>query len=233
MSSSQAQMQLPTIPIPTGYMYFEKSNSDILLENTHITGYGNRSYFGFNENDIFFEGKQLPKKLKTINSSCANDWILEYIDKNFNKEIPTYFADNDFSHSKINIDRIFIFHKNNYSEEYAKAKRIIENYLTLSEDWNGYGGQIPSNDIVYTAKHILEKLEECGNIKCPSPMLSGSNEIALAWRSKGKYTEISIDNNQTYSFMSCTVHGNTYDGLEDIAINSLPKKLIEYLVDFD
>ncbi len=108
--------------------------------------------------------------------------------------------------------------------DYAILKDTIGDYAFLTEDWDGYGGVAPSKAIIKTTIELLEKLHLQG-FSIPKPMLSGSGEIGLYWKNNSIYTEITIDEPNSYSLY--IEEGNAYSGKADIKIEEdLPQELI-------
>ncbi len=108
--------------------------------------------------------------------------------------------------------------------DYAILKDTIGDYAFLTEDWDGYGGIAPSEELIKTTIELLGQLHEKG-FSIPKPMLSGVGEIGLYWRNDIIYVEITIDEPNIYSLY--IEEGNAYSGKADIKIEEdLPQELI-------
>lgn len=119
---------------------------------------------------------------------------------------------------------------NNNSKKYTHLFSELYSYRELTENWDGYNGIRPSDDIISTASKFLNILQE-NLISSPEIMLSGSGEVALFWKNNNDYIEVSFDisNHLTYFYiLDSIVYGE-----DDIFINTyIPEKLygaINYL----
>jgi hypothetical protein len=81
----------------------------------------------------------------------------------------------------------------------AKLEQVIEQlieYLNLKEDWDGYGGVVPSEKTVNEAIQFVKTLPEI--MPLPEPMIAGSGAIGLYWDEKGIYAEIGFEGDGTF-----------------------------------
>jgi len=88
-----------------------------------------------------------------------------------------------------------------YSNEYENAIDTLYSYLSLQHDWDGYGGNAPTLDLIGMGEKLLFKLKNY-EFKAPKLMLSGSGEIGFYWEYEKEYAEITWDNPLTYTFVS-------------------------------
>ena len=110
-----------------------------------------------------------------------------------------------------------------YSREYSELYNELSSYSELNENWDGYNGARPSDDIIETVRVFLSILKNY-KIHHPGIMVSGSGEIALFWKNNKNYIEIDFDLKNKLSFFYA-LDTDIY-GEDDIVIDGLiPKKL--------
>lgn len=117
----------------------------------------------------------------------------------------------------------------------AKDKRStlvskLNSYLSLSDDWDGYGGVAPNKETVDDAMRLLHLLPN--HISIPKPMLGNLGTIGYYWDKGNLYAEICFDGDQTFWYYAKI--DNIEIGDEDVSLNanSLPVKLISVLKRF-
>ena len=91
-------------------------------------------------------------------------------------------------------------------QEYDNLKTQLNNFLSLSNDWDGYGGMSPSLDIVITSCQILDKIAKL-ELELPKIMITSSGEIGFYWKTKQHYLEIFIEQKNSFSYL--------YDGIDN------------------
>lgn len=111
--------------------------------------------------------------------------------------------------------------------EYEKLNDELFSYKLLKNNWDGYNGIKPSDDIVNTAKLFLSTLKTNKTIH-PHIMLSGNGEISLFWKNKKNYIEVSFDEKNKLSFfyeLDKAVYGE-----DDIEISQTIPKILAYSI---
>jgi hypothetical protein len=110
-----------------------------------------------------------------------------------------------------------------HSIEYSKLYKELSTYSKLNDNWDGYNGIKPSDDIIETVRIFLEILKN-HKIHHPRIMVSGSGEVALFWKKNKNYIEIDFDIKNKLSFFYEL--GTDIYGEDDVVIDgSIPKKL--------
>lgn len=87
-----------------------------------------------------------------------------------------------------------------FTSEYIDAIDILHSYLSLQHDWDGYGGNAPSFDLISAGEKLLFQFQNYA-FKAPKLMLSGSDEIGFYWENGNEYAEITFDNSESYTFI--------------------------------
>lgn len=120
-------------------------------------------------------------------------------------------------------------HENRISQfdnEYEKIYKELESYKKLENNWDGYQGVRPSNELIKTSKEFLTILKN-ETIVNPSIMVSGKGEIALFWKNKDTYIEVNFDIENKYSYFFKM--GTKIYGEDDIEVMVIADKLMETL----
>lgn len=91
-------------------------------------------------------------------------------------------------------------HSTASSKAYNAALNTLYSYLSLPNDWDGYGGKAPSYDVIFGGVRLLKQCE-LFSFKVPKLMLSGAGEIGFYWENGDEYAEITCDDSQTYTFI--------------------------------
>ncbi len=119
---------------------------------------------------------------------------------------------------------------NFFNIEYEDLYKELSTYNKLKENWDGYNGIRPSDDIINTAKLFLNILKN-NKIHRPRIMVSGNGEIALFWKKNENYIEIDFDIKSRLSFFYELE--NTVYGEDDVVIDGLiPQRLKNSLSSF-
>ena len=87
-----------------------------------------------------------------------------------------------------------------FTSEYGDDIDILHSYLSLQHDWDGYGGNAPSFDLISAGEKLLIEFQRY-SFKAPKLMLSGSNEIGFYWENGNEYAQITFDNSESYTFI--------------------------------
>jgi len=107
---------------------------------------------------------------------------------------------------------------------YCELMKKIESYQYLNENWDGYGGKAPKEEVIGFAIGIIQELQK-HQISAPKAMVSGHGEIALFWKRQNQYIEISLEENHQSSYF--VKNENKIYGEEDCFIDyKIPKMLI-------
>lgn len=83
--------------------------------------------------------------------------------------------------------------------EYRKIRGRILSFKNLNEDWDGYGGVVPSDDIIQNSLVLLELFEDL-SVNNARVMLSGDGEISFFWKKNGYYSELTIEDANVFSY---------------------------------
>ena len=112
---------------------------------------------------------------------------------------------------------------NEFDKRYVSLYTELSSYRELQENWDGYGGIKPDDEMISTTRKFLNILKE-NQIAEPKIMLTGSGEIGLFWKNKNHYIEVDFDKNKYLSFFY-EIDGKLH-GEDDILIDDiLPDKL--------
>ena len=106
----------------------------------------------------------------------------------------------------------------------------ITSYLSLKQDWDGYGAGPPTTQAVVDALLWLGRLP--ADFLPPKPMLSGSGELGLYWDRNGFYCDIGFLGDGTFSYYAQVPEGSSL-GDENIDIKKLPAPLLAFLSRID
>jgi len=107
-------------------------------------------------------------------------------------------------------------------KEYSNLYTELFSYKELQNNWDGYEGIRPSDEIISTTKKFIDILKDNKVLK-PKIMVSGSGEIGLFWKNQNRYIEVDFDEADCLSFFY-KMDGVVY-GEDDVTINHIPKKL--------
>lgn len=114
-----------------------------------------------------------------------------------------------------------------YNNEYSELYTELYTFGNLNDNWDGYNGIRPSDEIIETVRVFLNILKN-NKIHHPGIMVSGSGEIALFWKNDNNYIEIDFDVKNKLSFfyeLDMDIYGE-----DDVLIDGLiPKKLDDSL----
>lgn len=109
-----------------------------------------------------------------------------------------------------------------------KLIRQVYEYLDLKDDWDGYGGIVPTQKTVDNAIQWLKTMPEL--IPFPEPMLAGSGAIGFYWEDKGIYAEIGFTGDDSFWCYAEDTQGNEV-GEDVIRIgDELPPELLKMLI---
>lgn len=111
----------------------------------------------------------------------------------------------------------------NYGKEYSQLCDKLYSYRDLKNNWDGYGGVRPKDEIIFTTEKFIKSLES-SSIMPPRIMVAGSGQVALFWKNKGNYIEIDFDEEGYYSYFS-KLNGKV-KGYDEVAVSGyIPKDL--------
>jgi hypothetical protein len=112
---------------------------------------------------------------------------------------------------------------------YCELMKKIESYRYLNENWDGYGGIAPKEEVIGFAMGIIQELQK-HKISAPKGMVSGEGEIALFWKRQNEYIEISLEESNESSYF--IKKDNDIFGEENCFIDfKIPDKLFDTLAD--
>jgi len=106
--------------------------------------------------------------------------------------------------------------------EYSNLYIELFSYKELQNNWDGYEGIKPSDEIISTTKKFIDILKHNKILK-PKIMVSGNGEIGLFWKNQDKYIEVDFDEAEYLSFFY-KMNGIIY-GEDDVTVNRIPEKL--------
>jgi len=110
-----------------------------------------------------------------------------------------------------------------FSKNYIQLFEELFSYNELKENWDGYNGIKPDNEVILTVESFLNILQE-KKITSPEIMLSGEGEIALFWKNKKDYIEVSFYTKEYLTFFYTL--GSSFYGEDDISFDkNIPIKL--------
>jgi len=118
--------------------------------------------------------------------------------------------------------------------KYDEVIHELDSYLELPDNWDGYNGTQPTEEVVATVKKFLNFLND-KQLHTPDIMLSGTGEVALFWKNKDDYIEVSFEDKDqlTYFFtINDKFHGEDdvyFTEKEPMALYSEIKQLHEKL----
>lgn len=111
------------------------------------------------------------------------------------------------------------------TDKYKKIYQELESYKALKDNWDGYNGIRPTDEVIDATKNFLAILKNY-NIMQPRIMVSGDGQIALFWKDNKKYIEVDFDIGQHFSYFY-EIEKQIY-GEDDVFIyDRLPTKLLE------
>jgi hypothetical protein len=109
--------------------------------------------------------------------------------------------------------------------EYSKLYRELGTYSELTQNWDGYNGIKPTDEVIQTTKQFLNILKS-QEIIYPKIMVAGSGQIALFWKNKKNYLEIDFDEENKFSFFY-KLNNKVY-GRDDLVLSdNLPTEILE------
>lgn len=118
--------------------------------------------------------------------------------------------------------------KNNYlNQEYIKLLKKLYSYKELAQNWDGYDGIKPAEEIIKTAEIFLTILKS-NQIVNPKIMVSGDGTVGLFWKNNRNYLEVDFDTAEHLSFFY-EFEEKVY-GEDDLLVsNIVPENLLNAL----
>jgi hypothetical protein len=114
--------------------------------------------------------------------------------------------------------------KKNLDQEYKKLFQKLYSYKELAQNWDGYNGIQPSEEIVETTESFLNILKN-NQIVNPKIMISGDGTIGLFWKNNHNYLEVDFDTAKHLSFFY--EFGKKVYGEDDLLVmDVVPEKLL-------
>lgn len=107
--------------------------------------------------------------------------------------------------------------QDNFISSYKVANDKLYAYLSLENDWDGYGGVTPRKDIIETGGKLLKKMQDYA-LDAPNVMISGAGEIGFYWENGTSYAEITCDSPSKYTFVYLEGQNTYYE--EDVSIDN-------------
>lgn len=117
--------------------------------------------------------------------------------------------------------------------KYDEISGELLSYMSLENDWDGYGGSVPKKETILSCSELLSKLCK-KNITPPKTMLSGDGEVSLYWTNKTMdiHIEIGFEEEGLYSYLISTPSLTT--GEDDYVLsNDIPTLLLEHISAFN
>lgn len=103
--------------------------------------------------------------------------------------------------------------------------KIVE-YLSLSDDWDGYGGKAANLATVMDTFDFLKRYPS--TFPTPKPMIGGSGAIGLYWEDNACYASIEFDGSGCYCYIADRP-GDSCRGERVPVSDALPRQLSEVL----
>jgi len=103
----------------------------------------------------------------------------------------------------------------------------LRSYRSFENDWDGYGGQIPSDQTIEDSIKFIKLLPT--NVLLPYAGLSGDGEISLFWDKNKIFIDIGFRGNGQYSYYARLANGKEYFGSNLQLSSDLPSDLISIL----
>ena len=108
-----------------------------------------------------------------------------------------------------------------------KIIKEIKSYKLLEEDWDGYGGEAPLEEVVDSVINFLGTLNR---IPSPKPMLSGTGKVGCYWETNEYYIQIVFAKKDIYSFYVSKKDDDTYYGDDDLHITDFSGSKLEKIL---
>ncbi len=113
------------------------------------------------------------------------------------------------------------------TNEYKKLYQKLYTYRNLNNNWDGYDGVRPPEEVITTTEKFISILEK-NLIPPPVSMVSGSGQVALFWKNKSEYIEVDFDENNYLSYF-CKLNNKVY-GEDGVIVSShISEKLLSSL----
>jgi len=104
----------------------------------------------------------------------------------------------------------------------------IADYLSLPDDWDGYGGKPANLATVMDTFDFLKRYP--ATFPAPKPMIGGSGVIGLYWESNGCYASIDFDGSGHYCYIADRPGDEWGEDRVPVA-DPLPQRLIEVIAE--
>lgn len=104
----------------------------------------------------------------------------------------------------------------------------IAEYLSLSDDWDGYGGKAARLETVLDTFAFLKGYP--ATFPTPKPMIGGAGIIGLYWEGNGCYASIDFDGSGHYCYIADRPGDEWGEDRVPVA-DSLPQRLIEVIAE--
>jgi hypothetical protein len=104
----------------------------------------------------------------------------------------------------------------------------IADYLSLPDDWDGYGGKPANLATVMDTFDFLKRYPS--TFPTPKPMIGGSGVIGLYWEGNGCYASIDFDGSGHYCYISDRPGDEWGEDRVPVA-DQLPQRLIEVIAE--
>lgn len=118
--------------------------------------------------------------------------------------------------------------KSEYQENYNVISGKLINYMSLDENWDGYGGVAPNSKVIHSALKFLTRLKKDFFV-LPQPMLAGSGEVGFYWDINECHAEVVFENEGVFSFL--LMNKEMVYGEDDYSLElRLPDMLRNFLI---
>ncbi len=110
-------------------------------------------------------------------------------------------------------------------------KEVIDTFSARLPNWDGDGGQAPSEDAVTDGHAFVDLLSSIPRLPAPEVYAPGDGEVLFQWRVAGGFIEVGFPGDQTISWTARTATSRAQYGDDDFdaEVPQLPGQLIEYL----
>ncbi len=103
-------------------------------------------------------------------------------------------------------------------------------YLSLPDDWDGYGGVAPNRQTVDDAMSLLRLLPK--HISVPKPTLGNSGTVGFYWEKENFYAEICFEGDKAFWYYAEDARNEIGEDIVYLDTDALPEDLILFLEQF-
>ncbi len=120
--------------------------------------------------------------------------------------------------------------KTSENDLFSEISKDIMRYALLDEDWDGYGGSTPSEEVIALSINFLSQINY-KDLPLPNHMVSGDGALSLYWEDKEAsiYIEVAFDESNSYSYLIRTK--DDLEGKDDISLirDGVESSIVEHI----